>query len=156
MRAERGRGGTGKRRGLKPLCPQGLAGSNPAAPTTSPEVGALTRTRVDWGGGAERRRRLESELERIVAELPRLGVEKAILFGSLASGRVGRTSDLDLILVVRTDEPFTRRLERLYGALNPAVAMDLFVYTPDEFRGMAESNSFVRAALARGRVVYAV
>ena len=54
---------------------------------------------VNWTGGEERRTRLEAELRRIVAELPRLGVTKAILFGSLASGNVGQTSDLDLILV---------------------------------------------------------
>lgn len=115
----------------------------------------MTRTPVGWRAGDERRGRLEAELGRILAELPRLGVKKAILFGSLASGHVGQTSDLDLILVMETEEPFTRRLERLYRALAPSVALDLFVYTPEEFRVMAETNPFVRAAVARGRVVYA-
>ncbi len=114
----------------------------------------MTRTHVRWAVGDERRGRLEAELRRILAELPRLGVKRAILFGSLVSGDVGQTSDLDLILVMETEERFTRRLERLYGALNPSVALDLFVYTPEEFKAMAEANPFVRAAVARGRVVY--
>lgn len=109
---------------------------------------------VNWVAGDERRVRLETELRRILAELPRLGVEKAILFGSLASGSVGGTSDLDLILVAESEERFTRRLERFYRALNPSVALDLFVYTPEEFAAMAETNPFVRAAVARGKVVY--
>ncbi len=114
----------------------------------------MTRTLVRWGLADERRGRLDAELERIVARLPGLGVKKAILFGSLASGNVGQTSDLDLLLVMDTEERFTRRLEWLYRVLNPSVALDLFVYTPEEFRTMAESNPFVRAAVARGRVVY--
>ncbi|HEV8674346.1 MAG TPA: nucleotidyltransferase domain-containing protein [Methylomirabilota bacterium] len=114
----------------------------------------MARTTVRWAGRDDRRARLEAELRRILQELPRLGVTKAILFGSLVSGSVGSTSDIDLILVAPSSEPFTRRLEWFYGALNPSVGLDLFVYTPDEFRVMAEANPFLRAALARGRVVY--
>jgi predicted nucleotidyltransferase len=102
----------------------------------------------------QRRVRLEAELRRILAELPRLGVTRAILFGSLASGHVGRTSDLDLVLVAPSEERFTRRLERFYRMLNPSVALDLFVYTPEEFDAMADSNPFLRSAIARGKVVY--
>ena len=109
---------------------------------------------VTWIGARERRAQLEAELQRILAELPRLGVTKAILFGSLASGIVGRTSDLDLILVARSEETFTRRLERFYAALNPSVAVDLFVYTPEEFAAAAETNPLVRSAIARGKVIY--
>ncbi len=109
---------------------------------------------VNRPAGEQRRARLEAELRRILLELPRLGVRKAILFGSLASGTVGHTSDLDLILIAPSEEKFTRRLERFYQALNPSVALDLFVYTPEEFAGMAEANPFVRAAAAGGRIVY--
>jgi predicted nucleotidyltransferase len=107
-----------------------------------------------WGPDETRRDRLEAELRRIVARLPGLGVSKAILFGSLASGRVGSTSDLDLILVAESPERFTRRLERFYQALEPGVALDLFVYTPDEFVAMAETSPFVRSAVEKGTVVY--
>lgn len=111
-------------------------------------------TVVRWGGGAERRAQLEAELRRIVAELPRLGVVRAILFGSLASDRVGPASDLDLLLVVPSEDPFARRLERFYQALAPGVGLDLLVYTPEEFSAMAGTSAFVRSVLARGRVVY--
>jgi hypothetical protein len=67
---------------------------------------------------------------------------------------VGRASDLDLILVAPSGEPFGRRPERFYRALSPSVALDLFVYTPEEFGSLAECSRFLRAALAHGRVVY--
>jgi predicted nucleotidyltransferase len=114
----------------------------------------MSRLTVARGPDASRRARLEAELARIVRELPQLGVRKAILFGSLASGRVGRASDLDLILVAPSGEPFGRRPERFYRALSPSVALDLFVYTPEEFGSLAECSRFLRAALAHGRVVY--
>lgn len=109
---------------------------------------------VNWTAGEERRSKLEAELRRIVAELPRLGVTKAILFGSLVSGTVGQMSDVDLILIAPSAERFTRRLEHFYRALNPSVGLDLFVYTPEEFRVLADSNPFLRSAIARGEVVY--
>ncbi|MBI3455573.1 MAG: nucleotidyltransferase domain-containing protein [Candidatus Rokubacteria bacterium] len=101
----------------------------------------MSWTSVRWSTSEERRARLEAELRRILAELPRLGATKPVLFGSLASGKVGHTSDLDLILVAPSDERFTRRLERFYRALNPSIALDLFVYTPEEFSVMAGSSA---------------
>lgn len=109
---------------------------------------------VDWSAGQRRRARLEGELRRILEELPRLGVQKAILFGSLASGDVGATSDLDLILVAPSEERFSRRLARFYEALAPSVALDLFIYTPQEVDELGETNAFLRSAIRRGRVVY--
>ncbi len=49
---------------------------------------------VRWAEGEHRRARLKAELKGILAELPRHGATKAILFGSLASGKIGKTSDL--------------------------------------------------------------
>ena len=61
---------------------------------------------MDWGAGERRRLRLQAELERIVSALPGLGVRRALLFGSLARGDVRGQSDLDLISIVDTGEPF--------------------------------------------------
>jgi predicted nucleotidyltransferase len=119
------------------------------SPASEPE----TRGVVDWGAGERRRRRLQAELERIVAQLPALGVRRAILFGSLARGDVGGHSDLDLILIVDSGEPFLERGARFYRALAPAVGMDILVYTPQELEAMRDRR-FLRRALAEGRVLY--
>jgi predicted nucleotidyltransferase len=119
----------------------------------SRESDAETRSVVDWGAGERRRRRLEAELERIVAQLPGLGVRRVILFGSLARGGVRGASDVDLILIADSGEPFVERGARFYRALVPAVAMDLLVYTPEEFDAMRD-RPFFRRALAEGRVLY--
>jgi predicted nucleotidyltransferase len=69
---------------------------------------------VDWGAGERRRLRLQAVLERIVSALPGLGVRRALLFGSLGRGDVRGQSDLDLIFIVDTGEPFIERCGRFY------------------------------------------
>lgn len=106
-------------------------------------------------GLAERRKALlEGELKRIVPRLIELGVEKIILFGSLASGSVNKSSDIDLIVVKKTDKKFLSRLEDVYLHLEPKVGMDILVYTPEEFDEMKKSNRFIKSALKRGKILY--
>lgn len=83
-----------------------------------------------------------------------LGARKVILFGSLASGKVGRASDIDLIIVKETEKRFLDRLEEFYIELQPEVGMDILVYTPREFEEMKESSAFVRRAVREGKVLY--
>lgn len=129
------------------------AGARCILGTMSPASERETRGVVDWGAAERRRRQLQAELERIVATLPRLGLRRAIVFGSLARGDVGGHSDVDLILVADSDEPFLERGVRFYQALAPAIGMDILVYTPQEFEAMRD-RSFLRRALGEGRVLY--
>jgi len=101
----------------------------------------------------ERRARLDAELPRLVQGLVRLGASKVILFGSMASGRPGVTSDVDLIAVMPTDRPFVNRLEWIWEELSPACA-DILVYTPQEFEVLSRTSPFVRHAISTGRVVH--
>jgi len=102
-----------------------------------------------------RQRRLEQELERMVSRLRTHGVQRVILFGSLARGDVRLGSDLDLIVVMNTDKRFLDRLDEVYRLLDPRVAVDLLVYTPEEFATLRETSSLVRRAVAEGKVLYA-
>lgn len=102
----------------------------------------------------EREEKLHCELQRITEQLKLVGVEKIILFGSLAHGRVGLTTDIDLIVVYDTDKRFLDRLEELYAAAQPEMALDILAYTPDEFERLCQERPFVRDAVATGKVLY--
>ncbi|MFZ5924938.1 MAG: nucleotidyltransferase domain-containing protein [Bacillota bacterium] len=102
----------------------------------------------------DRVKRLTKEMERIVSILQNRGVEKIVLFGSLARGDVGSSSDVDLIVVEKTDKRFLERLDDVYSAVQPRVATDILVYTPEEIERLKESSSFVRQVLREGRVLY--
>lgn len=96
---------------------------------------------------------LRQEMRRLATAAAELGVQRIVLFGSLARGKPGLTSDLDLLIVWDTPLDFVARTAELYRRLQPRVPADLLVYTPAEMEGMAH-RPFVRQALKEGRVLY--
>lgn len=106
------------------------------------------------GPDEERRARLELELQRMTALFPRMGVKKAILFGSLARGDVAESSDIDLILIKDTTKKLSDRLEEALVTLDPRVSLDVLVYTPEEFEDLLETTPLLQDAVREGRVIY--
>ncbi len=92
-------------------------------------------------------------MERLTAAAAALGVQRVVLFGSLARSQGGLTSDLDLLIVWDTPLGFLERTMDLYRRLRPRVAADLLVYTPAEMERMRH-NPLMRRALEEGRVLY--
>jgi predicted nucleotidyltransferase len=78
--------------------------------------------------------------------------EKIILFGSSIRGETDKFSDLDFIIIQKTDKPF---LQRLLDAPLLPVKADIFVYTPEEFERMqVNENPFILTALENSKVIY--
>jgi predicted nucleotidyltransferase len=86
-----------------------------------------------------------------VTSLPE--VEKVILFGSYAAGRRDLFTDLDLLIVMASEQDFVQRTAELYRQVQAGVDVDLLVYTPQEFEEQRQ-RGFVRHALATGQVIY--
>ena len=107
-----------------------------------------------FGFSEQRRRLLDEEVERLAAELPPLGVERLYVTGDLARGRVGPASELDLVLVQRTEEPFHRRPDFFVTHLRPRVAIRFTVYTPEEFSELAGDDPVLLDALRSGEAVF--
>ena len=81
--------------------------------------------------------------------------EEIILFGSAARGDAGEHSDIDLIVVKKTDRQFVQRLSDVKAFLPKGLSIDAIVYTPQEFEAMIEAgNPFMEQALGDGKVVY--
>lgn len=83
-------------------------------------------------------------------------VQRAILFGSFARGDQTSRSDIDLILIQKTSQPFLQRYEPILFELNKAIqghAVDILIYTPQEFLEI-QHRPFIRQALAEGIVLY--
>ena len=95
---------------------------------------------------------LKAELERIVNRLKNdPSVRLVLLFGSLARGDFRDHSDIDLIVVKETEKRFLDRLDEFYD--DAREAMDVLVYTPQEFEVM-KRRPFVKNALKEGRILY--
>lgn len=106
-------------------------------------------------GLAQKRKQLMAEeLKRVIPKIIELDVEKIILFGSSVSNKVHKSSDLDILIIKKTDKKFLDRLEEFYQHLKPRLAMDILVYTPEEFEELKRSNQFIKSALEKGEVIY--
>jgi uncharacterized protein len=100
--------------------------------------------------------------EELLAEITRRIVEsfhphKVILFGSYAYGAPHRDSDLDLFVIMDSDErPAPRGIPVYNAAKVPFLPMDLLVRTPEEVEQRLQvGDHFVREVLEKGRVLYA-
>lgn len=109
---------------------------------------------VRRGDAEKRRERLERELARIVPVLEARGAQRVILFGSLAREEAVWPGDIDLIIVLETQQRFLDRLGEMYRLLDCPLALDLLVYTPEEFAHMRHTSPLVRRAVQEGRVLY--
>jgi hypothetical protein len=108
---------------------------------------------IVFGFATHRRGMLEAELARLVEQLPALGALRAVLVGDLASGRCRPDSELELVLVQETAEPFQRRAEFWVNHLRPRVGTRFLVYTPDEVEALGELDPLLREAEARGKLL---
>ena len=97
---------------------------------------------------------LERELEGIEKLLPYLGVEKVILVGDMITEKYTQESAIQLVVVHETDRPFGRRADFFSYHLDSAVAVDTWVYTPQEFQELQKILPVLSRACEQGRVLY--
>jgi len=82
--------------------------------------------------------------------------EKIVLFGSYATGTPTPDSDLDLLVVMNTEQPRNKRsvpIRLMFDSV--PCAMDILVYTPDDLKKWnGATNHIVTEAFLDGRVIY--
>ena len=104
----------------------------------------------------EREKSLKDELERIVEVIKNeYAPEKIVLFGSLAADHVHEWSDIDLLIIKRTDKRPIERTMEVVNLIRPKIGIDLFIYTPEEFKLLQrERYAFLLNILKTGKTVY--
>lgn len=82
--------------------------------------------------------------------------EKIILFGSYAYGKPTKDSDLDLLVIMPSDEPMHKRVLPIRKLLlDVHVPKDIIVYTPDEVEKWKNvTNAFITSIMKKGKVIY--
>ncbi|MBI4762312.1 MAG: nucleotidyltransferase domain-containing protein [Chloroflexota bacterium] len=92
-------------------------------------------------------------IQKIVDELK---PEKIILFGSYAYGSPNPHSDVDLLVIMKTNAPLKERSWKVSRLLLPRpFPVDILVKTPKEIEKALKSGDFFLAEiLARGKVLY--
>ena len=102
-------------------------------------------------------------IKKIAAALASINPYKAILYGSSAYGEPGPDSDIDLIVVLnRHGYPANyaekmenhRSIRKLLREINREVALDIVVYTIDEWDLFLKTgSSFSRVVIEKGRAI---
>lgn len=108
-----------------------------------------------FGFARQRKALLDAELQRIVAEFSTLGIQRAMLTGDFAEGRVGPETGLEILVIQQTDRPFHRRPDFFTSHVIPRVAVRWWVYAPEEFEEFASEDPVIRQAMRIGEELYA-
>ncbi|NLL94703.1 MAG: nucleotidyltransferase domain-containing protein [Thermoplasmatales archaeon] len=84
--------------------------------------------------------------------------ERITVFGSVAKGLANEDSDLDMVVVMRTDLPYMERSVAIYGSIDELrMATDILVFTPEEYDdGLRDGNTFIGRIDSEGVEVYAL
>ena len=79
-------------------------------------------------------------------------IEKMYLFGSRASGKIHKWSDVDLIVVSKQfrGKGILKRSPPLHIKWNLKYPVDLLCYTPEEFKKLSRQISIVSEAIREG------
>ncbi len=90
-------------------------------------------------------------------------VNDVFLFGSYATGKVHKDSDIDFIVISPSFEKidFIKRLELLsrvqgLSKITRSVPMDIIGYTPEEFAHIDDESVIMRQAKKEGKMIYSL
>lgn len=93
--------------------------------------------------------------ENIIAQIKNLYFpEKVFLFGSQAKGTATKSSDIDLCVVMNTDNK-RKLLADMYFNIDSDLPIDFLLYTPNEWANCVEdSASFAYKIVKEGVLLY--
>ncbi len=114
----------------------------------------LVKTRVRPVGFPPVSKTLPQAVKRIAETLK---PEKIILFGSYAYGTPTPDSDVDLLVVMKTDAKQAERYLVVSRVLSPRqFPVDIIVRTPEELKHAlsAKGNFFTQEIISKGKVLY--
>lgn len=97
-----------------------------------------------------------ADIQKVVQQIvARFGPEKVILFGSYAQGKPTRDSDVDLLVVMETDEQVIHAAARISAAIDHPFPLDIFVVKPSELEAsFARKGVFATEVMAKGIVLH--
>lgn len=93
-------------------------------------------------------------VKNIIDQLKPYNPEKIILFGSYAYGKPTENSDVDLVIIKNTTEPFLERQKHARSLLRTTTPVDIFVFTPSEFEKASSNNLLIMEVAKSGSIIY--
>ena len=107
-----------------------------------------------YGFGPQRRQMLDAELQRLIDEMPQLGMISMFLVGPFVRGEVGPGTALDLVVIQETAELVHRRSDFWTTHLRPRIGINFYIYTSDEFENSLGGDLILNDIANNGERVY--
>jgi predicted nucleotidyltransferase len=97
-----------------------------------------------------------NDIRRVVQQIvERFDPQKVILLGSYAGGRPTKDSDVDLLVVMDTDEEPVHAAARIAAAIAHPFALDVLVFKPSTLKASFERKGiFATEVMMKGIVLY--
>ena len=102
------------------------------------------------------RNAVSDKIKRFLEDIKKYDPEKVIIFGSAATGSADEYSDIDAVVIKKTENRFLERLVEA-GKFISAVSepVDIFIYTPEEWERHRQYNTvFYEQVMKTGKVTY--
>lgn len=98
----------------------------------------------------------QETLNQIVKEISAYQPEKIILYGSAVRGKITEESDIDLLIIKKTDKDMFERIGEVLPLLRGIpLPIEPIVLTPEEFdRMIKEGRLYAEMILKEGKVLY--
>ena len=84
--------------------------------------------------------------------------DKIILFGSVARGNIRKDSDIDLLIIKKSDQKKAYRIKKIFETVRTITRnypLDPLVYTPEEIQHrLSLGDYFIRRIFAEGKTLY--
>ncbi|MEW6556405.1 MAG: nucleotidyltransferase domain-containing protein [Elusimicrobiota bacterium] len=98
----------------------------------------------------------QSNLQQTINDIIGYEPEKIILYGSAARGEFTEQSDIDLLIIKKTDKDIFDRIGEVLKLLrNNPLPVEPIVLTPEEFQKMQfEERLFAEVILREGKILY--
>lgn len=98
---------------------------------------------------------MKSKINQLLSCLFSYRPEKIILFGSAVSGKFKAGSDLDILIIKKTKEPFWERQKKVASLIKADFSVDAFVLTPQEIKKATQQvQPFIYDIINQGKVIY--
>ena len=97
-----------------------------------------------------------SEIQKFVQELVlKFNPEKVILFGSFAYSKPSKSSDVDLLVIMKTNLRPIEQEVAIRKAISRNFPLDLIVFTPSQLREREKMGDFfIKTILEKGKILY--
>jgi len=99
---------------------------------------------------------IHSEIQKFVQQLVlKFNPEKIILFGSFAYERPSKSSDVDLLVIMKTNLRPIEQEVAIRKAISRNFPLDLIVFTPSQLRERGKMGDFfIKTILEKGKILY--